>query len=157
MTSPQEPDPGQAWGAPANQYPPYPGPAAYPPPGSVSGWAIAAFVLALLTCAPLGVIFGIVALVQTRDGRQHGRGLAITAIVISGLWAIGGAAIGGLAVWDVSTHEGGSAVDGMPPAGRDQSVQVVVKSPGTNWKYMNDHTAACLAHFRSDRVGSIKG
>ena len=43
-----------------------------------------------------------------------------------------------------------------PSAGRDPSVQLVLVTPGTNWKYMGDHTACCLAHLAADRVGSIK-
>jgi hypothetical protein len=44
-----------------------------------------------------------------------------------------------------------------PSASHDPAVRVVLITPGTNWKYMGDHTAACLAHFSTDRVGSIKG
>lgn len=44
-----------------------------------------------------------------------------------------------------------------PSASRDANVGIVLVSPGTNWKYMDDHTEACLAHFSADRVGSIKG
>ena len=43
-----------------------------------------------------------------------------------------------------------------PSASRDPSVRIVLVTPGTNWKYMGDHTAACLAHFTPSRVGSIK-
>jgi len=42
-------------------------------------------------------------------------------------------------------------------ASRDPSVRVVMSTPGTDWKYMNNHTSGCLAHFTSDRLGSIKG
>jgi hypothetical protein len=58
---------------------------------TTSRWAGAAFVLALIACVPLGVIFGITALVETRRGRRPGRGLALAAIAISVVWA-GGAA-----------------------------------------------------------------
>jgi hypothetical protein len=44
-----------------------------------------------------------------------------------------------------------------PSGSRDPNVGIVLVSPGTNWKYMDDHTEACLAHFSADRVGSIKG
>jgi hypothetical protein len=43
-----------------------------------------------------------------------------------------------------------------PVASRDPHVQVVMLSPGTSWKYMNNHTDGCLAHFTPNRVGSIK-
>jgi hypothetical protein len=108
MTSPQEPDPGparpqppyaypgRAWypppdlGAPLAGYPPPP----YPPPRTTSGWAIASFVLAFVCCVPLSVIFGFIALVKTKDGRQEGRGLAIAGLVISPLWALMAVVVG---------------------------------------------------------------
>jgi hypothetical protein len=43
-----------------------------------------------------------------------------------------------------------------PSASRDPSVRIVLVTPGTNWKYMSDQTAACLAHFTPNRVGPIK-
>lgn len=88
MTLPPEPWPGRGYPS----APPYP----YPAPHPTSGWAVAGFVLALVSCAPLGLIFGIVALVTTRDGSQRGRGLAIAAIVISALWAVAGGVGGGV-------------------------------------------------------------
>ena len=75
-------------GASPAGYPPPPYP--YPPPRhTTSGWAIAAFLLGFLSCVPLSVIFGIIALVKTKDGRQRGRGLAIAGMAISGLWVVG--------------------------------------------------------------------
>jgi hypothetical protein len=61
------------------------------PPGKqrrdgTNGWAIAAFVLGILGGTILSVIFAIVALFQTRDRHQRGRGLAIAALVISAAW-----------------------------------------------------------------------
>ena len=44
-----------------------------------------------------------------------------------------------------------------PPASRNPSVRIVLVTPGTNWKYLGDHTAACIAHFTPNRAGSIKG
>jgi hypothetical protein len=44
-----------------------------------------------------------------------------------------------------------------PSVSQDPNVRIVLVPPGTNWKYMGDHTAACLAHFTPNRVGSIKG
>jgi hypothetical protein len=43
-----------------------------------------------------------------------------------------------------------------PSASRDPNVQVVMDGPDTSWKYMDNHTSGCLAHF-TPRVGSIKG
>ena len=42
-------------------------------------------------------------------------------------------------------------------AGRAPNVQVVMLTPDSSWKYMNNHTSGCLAHFAPDRVGSIRG
>jgi hypothetical protein len=55
-------------------------------PDGPNGWAIAAFVLGILGGTILSVIFAIVALFQTKDRRQRGRGLAIAALVISAGW-----------------------------------------------------------------------
>jgi len=44
-----------------------------------------------------------------------------------------------------------------PSASRDPNVQVVMLTPDTSWKYMNNHTSGCLAHFTPNREGSIKG
>lgn len=55
-------------------------------PEGTNGWAIAAFVLGILGGTILSVIFAIVALFQTMDRRQRGRGLAIAALVISAAW-----------------------------------------------------------------------
>ncbi|OBH04372.1 hypothetical protein A5696_04985 [Mycobacterium sp. E2699] len=207
MTLPQSPDPGQG------SYPPpypYPGAPGYPPRRTTSGWAIAAFALGLLACVPLGAVFGIVALVKTRGGRQSGRGLAIAGLVISAVWLL----VGGIALFRMTN---GLLVTGTvdssplvrvgecfnpdinsrvdcgqphsdevfailslshfpnaddsqtlkdrcraelrkysPSASRDPGVQVVTWGPGTDWKYMNNHTTACAAHFTPDRVGSIR-
>ena len=63
------------------------------PPGSYPGapvdtepskaMAITALVLSLLCCFPVGLILAIVVLIRSRDGRNHGRGLAIAAVVAS--------------------------------------------------------------------------
>ena len=214
MTSPGAPDPGlgsyqQPYPYPPGQFPPE------RPQRATSGWAIAAFVLGFVSCVPLGLIFGIVALVNTKGGRQSGRGLAIAGIVLSGLWTLGGVILGVIVAFavlneplitgtvnssplvmvgecfnpDINTSVSCAqphsdevfAVlslsrfpDGpddqelenrcraelgkySPSASRDPRVQVAVWGPGTDWKYMDNHTAACAAHFTPNRVGSIKG
>jgi hypothetical protein len=71
-----------------------------PQPGT-DGFAIASFVLGLLSAVPLGIIFGIVALVRIATSRRGGKGLAVAGIVLSGLWIVGiGALIG------VAAHNG---------------------------------------------------
>lgn len=62
------------------------GPPSEPQRRGTNGWAIAAFVLGILGGTILSVIFAIVALFQTRDRRERGRGLAIAALVISAAW-----------------------------------------------------------------------
>jgi hypothetical protein len=80
----------QPYGAP----PPYGAPqpyGAYPPPPKpgFNGFAIASLVLSIVGGILLSVIFGIVALVQTRRSGQKGRGLAIAGLAVSALWLVG--------------------------------------------------------------------
>jgi hypothetical protein len=60
----------------------------------MAGWALG---LSLLICVPFawvaGGALGIVALVRSGDGRNHGRGRAIAAIVISGLLLLANVAV----------------------------------------------------------------
>lgn len=92
---------------PPEQPPPYP--SGYPPPGygysqypaqppvyptqrTTNGFAVAALVLGVVgfiwICAVMAVIFGIIALTQTKGGRQQGRGMAIAGLVLAGLWTV---------------------------------------------------------------------
>jgi hypothetical protein len=85
---PQQPQYGQpaydqpAYGQPAMAAGGYPGGVPVEPEPS-KAMAITALVLSLLCCFPIGLILAIVVLVRSRDGRNHGRGLAIGAIVAS--------------------------------------------------------------------------
>lgn len=98
--------------APPPGAPPYPPPGAagYPPPGhpppagyypppygapmqvapSTSGMAIAGFVLALLSCSLLGLIFSIIGYneVKNSNGMKSGGGLALAGIIISIVWFV---------------------------------------------------------------------
>jgi Domain of unknown function (DUF4190) len=66
-------------------------PASQPPAkAKTSGWAIASFVLGLLTIVLLSVIFGIVALQRIKRLGQRGRGLAIAGLAVSGTWIVAG-------------------------------------------------------------------
>jgi hypothetical protein len=60
------------------------------PPGSgkMSGWAVASFILGLLSVFILGVIFGFIALSRIKRLGQRGRGLAIAGLVLSGVWIV---------------------------------------------------------------------
>lgn len=69
------------------QQPPYP----YPQQLPGSGLAVGAFVAAFL-CFPVAIVLAIVALVQAKQGRAGGRGFAIAALVLSGVWVLGIAA-----------------------------------------------------------------
>jgi len=102
------------YGAPA---PMQPGPAAgYPgAPGAMGpaepskAMAITSLILSILCCFPIGLILAIVVLVRSKDGRNHGRGLAIAAVVISIITAVGGVA-GGIALSRVDWEEFGKSL-----------------------------------------------
>lgn len=64
----------------------------------VSRWALATFLLGLISLIPLSVIAGIVTFVKTRGGRASGRGLAVAGLVLSLLWT----AVWGYAAWPKS-------------------------------------------------------
>ena len=71
-----------------------------PPSKKMAGWALG---LAIVPCCGgittlVGLGLGITVLVKSRDGRDHGRGLAIAAIVIAALWIVVGivAAVAGV-------------------------------------------------------------
>ena len=70
-----------------------------PKPGT-NGWAIASFVLGLISVCLLGIIFGIVALSKIRRVPQRGKGLAIAGICLSGVWIAGAI---GFAAYSAST------------------------------------------------------
>ena len=93
--------PGEAWPSAATTMPPGPfGGQALPgygagsphvgagPPARTSRWAIASFVLGLLSVSLLGIIFGIIALTRIRRLGQKGRGLAIAGLVLSAVWLV---------------------------------------------------------------------
>lgn len=65
---------------------PYGGPRQAPASRTMAGWALG---LSMAFCAPLlpavGLILGIVVLARSRDGRDHGKGMAIGAVVVGGL------------------------------------------------------------------------
>jgi hypothetical protein len=71
---------------------PYPPCPPTPPTRSTNGFAVASLILGLIgfvwIFALLSVIFGIIALNQTKGGKQQGRGMAITGLVLSGLWTV---------------------------------------------------------------------
>lgn len=59
--------------------------------GRTNGLAITSLVTAIIGCtAWLGLIFGIIALVQIKNRGDRGRGMAIGGIVVACLWLVGG-------------------------------------------------------------------
>ena len=75
---------------PAPSWTPFPG---QPAPRRASGFAIASFILGLaglfIITLVLSVIFGIIALARIRRNPQlRGTGLAITGLILSGLWVV---------------------------------------------------------------------
>ncbi len=69
-----------------------PGPAAGPRP--TDGFAVTTLVSAIVPAVPLTLILGPVALIRISRSKARGRSLAITGLVLAGLWTIA-AAIGG--------------------------------------------------------------
>ena len=68
-------------------YLPPPGVPGRPGPGATTnGFAIASLIFGLLGGVLFGAVFGFVALRQIRKRGQHGRGLALTGLIASGLW-----------------------------------------------------------------------
>lgn len=113
---PSPPGPVYAWGQAPYSGPGYPWQPQEPMPGW-NGKAIASFVLGLLAVFPLGLILGIVALVGIGRTRQRGKGLAITGVVLSGVWAVVGClALVGALVFAIAPRP-----DVSPPSGLGSS------------------------------------
>ncbi|MFG2980490.1 DUF4190 domain-containing protein [Streptomyces sp. NPDC048258] len=91
MSTPPSPPPGPGHSWP----PPTPQSVWAPPPGygqsqsqapsqpELNGFALASLLVGLLCLPPLGIVFGVVALVQIAKKRQRGRALAIVGLVVS--------------------------------------------------------------------------
>ena len=75
---PYQPPYGQHWQQPL--------PPPYAPPRKTNGFAIASLIFGIVGGILLSVILGIIALRQTKDGRQGGRGMAIAGLALSGAW-----------------------------------------------------------------------
>lgn len=69
--------------------------AAAAPPGQrpTDGFAIATLITGIVPLIPFTLVFGVVALIRIARTGARGRGLAITGLVLAGLWAIAGAAV----------------------------------------------------------------
>jgi hypothetical protein len=152
MTTPQ--DPQNPYGAPPPPPPPPPGypqqPYGYPAYGqqpqqqdAPKGMAITALILAFLGCtgilAVVSIVMSIVVLVRGKDGRNHGKGLAIGAICVSVVsLAIGGVAVA-LGVYlgsltDVADLEAGDCItaSGLADDGADTVTSIKTVSCSTS-------------------------
>ncbi|MFD3757132.1 DUF4190 domain-containing protein [Streptomyces sp. NPDC058622] len=75
--------PGRSW------VPPSPPHVWGPPPGrgpgrpALNGFALASLLVGLLCFPPLGIVFGVVALVQIANRRERGKALAVTGLAVS--------------------------------------------------------------------------
>lgn len=98
MPTPTPPPTAQPWGPSGPAHPSYPAYPTYPTPygrrdlpppnRKMAGWALG---LSILNCFSVGVFVAIglaiaVLVKGNRDGRNHGKGMAIAALIISVLW-----------------------------------------------------------------------
>jgi hypothetical protein len=69
---------------------PVPAPVSTPPPveQGTNRFAVASLITGLFGAAPIGITFGVVALVKIRKRPQRGRGLAIVGLITSGVWLL---------------------------------------------------------------------
>ncbi|MBZ5733047.1 hypothetical protein K8Z61_00930 [Nocardioides sp. TRM66260-LWL] len=107
--------------APGGYGPAYGGPAELPPS---KGMAITALILSLLFCIPVlaavvAIVLAVIVLRRSRDGRNHGKGLAIAALVIAPLVTLGWIGVGIASVaalrgaTDVNSLSGDECLDGV--------------------------------------------
>jgi hypothetical protein len=92
------------WGAPATVY------ASQEPKSGTNGFAIAALIFGIIPVCFIGVVFGIIALVQIGKTRQKGKGLAIAGLVLSGLWLAGLVTAGVIDQLDKADRDASGAV-----------------------------------------------
>ncbi|MGW6832039.1 DUF4190 domain-containing protein [Streptomyces sp. NPDC054949] len=85
MTYPPPPTPptgpANPWAPPSSQALWAPPPPQGPP--ALNGFALASLLVGLLCLPPLGIVFGVVALVQIARKRERGRALAVVGLVVS--------------------------------------------------------------------------
>lgn len=100
-----------------NTGPAYPNPQSMPtvyynpaPEGGTNGFAIAALIFGIIPICFLGIIFGIVALVQTGKSGQKGKRLAIAGIVLNVLWLIGGITVAVVSSLDTADRDSTGAI-----------------------------------------------
>lgn len=140
--------PPSPYGAPppTPQQQPYGAPGAFPGgsfPGGAEqgepskGMAIGALVSSVLCCLPVGLVLGIIVLRRSKDGRDHGKGLAIAAIVLNTLVMIGAtvlvvvAVIFGSQVRAVSDLEVGDCISAEGLRGDAEAFQTITEQECT--------------------------
>ncbi|MFI7497671.1 DUF4190 domain-containing protein [Streptomyces sp. NPDC049687] len=139
--------PYQVWG---QGYAPFAGPA------PVNGVAIAALVLGLLCFLPaVGLVLGIIALVQIKKRGEHGKGMAIGGAVVSCL---------GLALWAVwlFTNVVSDAWEGFVEDTKGSSTYSLAKGecfdvPGMGFDQNADHvdTVSCNYEHNAEVFGTV--
>lgn len=107
-----------AWpAAPGQPYQPYPPMAGHP--GAPLGPPSRAMAIIALVCAILGlfvitlvvaVVLAIIVLSQLRTGRVAGKGMAIAALVVSGVWIVLFGLVAGVAVFDEADRDESGAI-----------------------------------------------
>jgi hypothetical protein len=106
----------------------------------VSRWAIATFLLGLVSLIPLSLISGIVTFVKTRTGKESGRALAVAGILISVLWA---------AIWTYIEWPKAGLITGATQSGRvGTCFQETINSPVSCDQPHTDELFAMLALSR---------
>ena len=137
QTYPAQAYPPSGYAAPGSTPPPPPGYAPVQPygygypqppqqPPSTDGFAIAALVFGIIGGILFAVIFGFVALsrIKKSEGRKTGRGLAIAALVLSGVWILVFVGLGIAAGLSEASRDPvtGSVVDGGRVSAADVGV-----------------------------------
>jgi hypothetical protein len=128
------------YGAP-QQPTPYGAPGSFPSGGDQGppskGMAIGALVSSVLCCLPVGLVLGIIVLRRSKDGRDHGKGLAIAAIVLNTLVMIGAtvllvvAVVFGSQVRAVSDLEPGDCISADGLRGDAESFETITEQECT--------------------------
>jgi hypothetical protein len=103
---------------PVSSYPSYPSPSdrdrQLPPPSKTqAGWALGLAIIPSVITWIISVVFACSVISRSRDGRDHGKGMAVAALVIVGVWvAIAITVIAVLVATNAERDERGGVTDG---------------------------------------------
>ena len=145
--------------------PPYAAPGYSPMPGPAEpskGMAITALIMSILGCTCIGALvaipLAIVVLVRSKDGRNHGKGLAIAAIIISVISLIS-VAIGGYFLYDyakdlkdVDDLKAGQCITANGLTDESETGVTQIKSVGCTTRH--DGEVLSTASLTADEAGS---